>query len=54
MVNEAERLELKTKAPLILANVLFDTDVVNQIKIYRNLLLRFCINDKKVSMITVF
>ena len=49
MLNEAERLELKTKAPLLLANVLFTDDIVNRIKQYRNLLLRFCINDIKVD-----
>jgi translation initiation factor 5 len=49
MVNEAERLELKQKAPLLLADVIFDTDVVNQIKEYRVLLLRFCLNDKKAQ-----
>lgn len=49
IANEAERLELKTKAPLLLADVLFDTDVVNQIKTHRNLLLRFCVNDKKAQ-----
>jgi len=49
IVNEAERLELKTKAPLLLADALFDEDVVNQIKTYRNLLLRFCLNDKKAQ-----
>jgi len=49
MMNEAERLELETKAPLLLADVLFDTDVINQIKKYRTLLLRFCLNDKKAQ-----
>lgn len=52
MVNEAERLELKNKAPLLLADVLFDTDVVNQLKNKNNrlLLIRFCANDKKVTL----
>lgn len=49
IVNEAERLELKTKAPLLLADVIFDVGVVNQIKVNRNLLLRFCLNDKKAQ-----
>ena len=48
MLNEAERLELKNKASLLLANVLFTEDLVQQIKQYRNLLLRFCMNDAKV------
>jgi len=49
MVNEAERLELKNKAPLLLANVLFDADVVNQIKTSRPLLIRFCDGDSKAQ-----
>jgi len=49
MVNEAERLELKTKAPLLLANVLFDADVVNQIKANRQLLIHFCDGDSKAQ-----
>lgn len=46
---EAERLELKSKATILLANVLFDTNVVTQIKEYRNLLLRFTIEDHKAQ-----
>ncbi|KAF7638506.1 W2 domain-containing protein [Meloidogyne graminicola] len=49
MLNEAERLELKNKASLLLANVLFTEDLVQQIKFYRNLLLRFCMNDAKAQ-----
>lgn len=49
MVNEAERLELKNKAPLLLANVLFDADVVSQIKTSRPLLIRFCDGDSKAQ-----
>lgn len=49
MLNEAERLELKTRAALLLANMIFTEDVVTQIKQYRNLLLRFCLNDKKAQ-----
>lgn len=48
MLNEAERLELKSKATILLANVLFDTNVVAQIKEYRTLLLRFTVDDHKV------
>lgn len=50
MLNEAERLELKEKAPLLLCQVVFDTDVLKQIKQHRTLLLRFCINDQKVKI----
>ena len=49
--DEAERLELKQKASLLLANVLFDEKVVadKQISAHRNLLLRFVMNDKKAQ-----
>ncbi|CAL2044451.1 hypothetical protein CAEBREN_20856 [Caenorhabditis brenneri] len=49
--DEAERLELKQKASLLLANVLFDDKIVSekQISKNRNLLLRFVMNDKKAQ-----
>jgi translation initiation factor 5 len=37
---EAERLEIKEKASLILANVLFDEDMLKQISRYRKVFLR--------------
>lgn len=49
MLYESERLELKTKAPLLLVPVLFDVDVLNQITKFRTLFLRFCINDKRAQ-----
>lgn len=49
MLNEAERLELKCKAPLLLSAVLLTKNVVAELKQYRNLLLRFCINDNKAQ-----
>uniref|UniRef100_A0A8R1Y0Z8 Eukaryotic translation initiation factor 5 n=1 Tax=Onchocerca volvulus TaxID=6282 RepID=A0A8R1Y0Z8_ONCVO len=49
LLNEAERLELKSKATLLLADVLFDANVVNQIMEYRNILLRFTVNDHKAQ-----
>lgn len=53
ILNEAERLELKTKASVVLASVLFDDtsfeNIINQIKTHRNLLLRFCLDDKKAQ-----
>jgi translation initiation factor 5 len=49
MLNEAERLDLKNKAPLLLVAVLFDEDIINQIKKYRTLLLRFCYEDEKAQ-----
>ncbi|CAD5224717.1 unnamed protein product [Bursaphelenchus okinawaensis] len=49
LVNEAERLELKTKAPVLLADVLFSEDVLQEIKDHRNLLLLFCYDNKKAQ-----
>ncbi|KAI4463541.1 eukaryotic translation initiation factor [Holotrichia oblita] len=49
IVVEAERLEIKSKTPLILAELLFDQNILNQIKKHRLLLLRFTINDKKAQ-----
>jgi len=45
LVAEAERLEIKTKAPLILAELLFDQGIAAQAKKYRVLLLRFTHDD---------
>ncbi|CAI2353495.1 unnamed protein product [Caenorhabditis sp. 36 PRJEB53466] len=49
--DEAERLELKQKASLLLANVLFDENILTeqQIPKQRKLLLRFTLNDKKAQ-----
>ncbi|XP_032685846.1 eukaryotic translation initiation factor 5 [Odontomachus brunneus] len=49
LVAEAERLEIKTKAPLILAELLFDQSIAAQAKKYRVLLLRFTLNDIKAQ-----
>ncbi|VDN86143.1 unnamed protein product, partial [Brugia pahangi] len=54
LLNEAERLELKSKATLLLADVLFDTNVISQIMEYRNILLRFTVNDHKVWIFCCF
>jgi translation initiation factor 5 len=40
VVAEADRLEIKDKAPLILVEVLLDVKVLQQLKQYRNLFLR--------------
>jgi translation initiation factor 5 len=45
---EAERLELKSKATLLLCNLLFDKDILTQIKPHRELFIRFTQNDSKV------
>jgi len=49
IVTEAERLEIKTKAPLILAELLFDQSIAVQTKKYRVLLLRFTHDDIKAQ-----
>jgi translation initiation factor 5 len=49
LLGEAERLDIKTKAPLVLAEVLFDQNMRAQLYEYRMLLLRFCHNDKKAQ-----
>lgn len=47
--NEAKRLEVNTKAPLILAELLFSANLVNDIKKHRGLLLRFTHEDEKAQ-----
>lgn len=51
LVNEAQRLELKQKAALLLANVIFDENILaeKQIPKNRSLLLRFVLEDKKAQ-----
>lgn len=49
LLSEAERLEIKTKVPLVLAEILFDQNMRNQIYDYRALLLRFCHDDPKAQ-----
>jgi translation initiation factor 5 len=49
LLNEAERLELKTKAPLLLAKVLITDDIINDLKTHQLLFLRFCRDDKKAQ-----
>lgn len=49
LVSEAERLEIKTKAPLVLAELLFDQHIAAQVKKYRVLLLRFTHSDVKAQ-----
>jgi len=40
IVLEAERLEIRDKAPLVLAELLYDTNMIAQIKQYRTLFCR--------------
>lgn len=49
LVSEAERLDIKAKTPLVLAELLFDQNILSQVKKYRMLLLRFTLNDKKAQ-----
>ncbi|KAJ8922639.1 hypothetical protein NQ315_007671 [Exocentrus adspersus] len=49
ILNEAERLEIKPKAPLVLAELLFDHNILAEVKKYRMLFLRFTLNDKKAQ-----
>lgn len=49
ILSEAERLEIKSKAPLVLAELLFDHNILSQVKKYRMLFLRFTVNDKKAQ-----
>ncbi|XP_023246338.1 eukaryotic translation initiation factor 5 [Copidosoma floridanum] len=49
LITEAERLEVKTKAPLVLAELLFDQHIAGQVKKYRPLLLRFTHEDVKAQ-----
>lgn len=49
LVAEAERLEIKSKAPLVLAELLFDQNIHTQVKKYRILFLRFTHEDPKAQ-----
>lgn len=46
---EAERLDVKAMAPLILSELLFDENIRDQIKKYKRHFLRFCHNNKKAQ-----
>lgn len=41
IVTEADRLEVKDKAPLVLCELIFDSNILTQMKTYRPLLIRF-------------
>lgn len=49
LLNEAERLELKTKGALLLVDVLLTKDVVKELKTYRTIFLRFTLKDKRAQ-----
>lgn len=46
---EADRLDIKDKAPLVLAELLYDTNIIAQIKQYRSLFLRFTHGNPKAQ-----
>jgi translation initiation factor 5 len=49
IVTEAERLEIKDKGPLVLSEVLFDENILHQIKQHRILFLRFTHGNAKAQ-----
>lgn len=49
LIAEAERLDIKTKAPLVLAELLFDQGIAAQTRKFRALLLRFTHEDVKAQ-----
>lgn len=49
IVAEAERLEIKEKAPLVLCELLFDKNIMQQIKTHRLLFLRFTHDNSKAQ-----
>ena len=49
LLNEAERLELKTRAPVLLTDMLLTKNAVQDLKTHRMVFLRFCNNDKKAQ-----
>uniref|UniRef100_A0AC35U2A1 Eukaryotic translation initiation factor 5 n=1 Tax=Rhabditophanes sp. KR3021 TaxID=114890 RepID=A0AC35U2A1_9BILA len=49
IADEADRLELKVKAPLLLAEVLFDTNILKQLGEYKVLLQTLCVREKKAQ-----
>lgn len=49
IVGEAERLEVKDKAVLVLCELIFNENMIQQIKLYRNLFIRFCADKPKAQ-----
>ncbi|CAG0917408.1 unnamed protein product [Notodromas monacha] len=49
VLNEAERLDVRDKGPLILAELLFDSSILQQVKLHRLLFLRFCHENPKAQ-----
>lgn len=49
LLSEAERLGVRAKSALILAELLFDNNILQQIKTYKRILLRFCHENPKTQ-----
>ena len=49
IVAEAERLEVRDKAVLVLCELLFSENMLQQVKLHRNLLIRFCAERPKAQ-----
>lgn len=49
LVVEAERLDISHKATLVLAELLFSVNIIQEVKKHRNLLLRFTHNNQKAQ-----
>lgn len=49
IVAEAERLEVRDKAILVLCELLFNENIIQQIKLHRNLFVRFCADRPKAQ-----
>jgi translation initiation factor 5 len=49
LVKEAERLDIKDKSTLVLSELLFSENIIEEIKLYRMLFLRFCNENKKAQ-----
>lgn len=49
IATEAERLEIITKAPLVLAELVFSANIIIEVKKHRNLLLRFTHENQKAQ-----
>lgn len=49
LVVEAERLDISQKASLVLAELLFSVNIIQEVRKHRNLLLRFTHNNQKAQ-----
>lgn len=49
LLGEAERLDVRAKSALVLAELLFDQNIIQQVKTHRKILLRFCHENTKAQ-----